>query len=124
MPHFMLVCIYSRHGFRYMFTDSDLSIHVCLLVRATWLHFTYSLGLLYDNPEPACLEFRAWIVVESSVEITATQRKCGGSAVDRPISFLPTPFDRLSKSSFTVREHLSAFVLCNSLVNHTLTPIR
>jgi len=54
--------------------------------------FYILVGLLYVTPGPTCLEFGAWIVVESSVEITVTQRKRGGSTVDRPSSFLPTLF--------------------------------
>ena len=42
---FITMCLYSWHSFWYMLlADSDLSIHACLPVHATWHYLTYSLG--------------------------------------------------------------------------------
>jgi len=38
----------------------DLSIHVCLLVHATWPHLSYSSGCFLTTPGPACPDAGVW----------------------------------------------------------------
>ena len=51
-----LVCLCSRHDFQYMLFDSDLSIHVCLSMYATWHSPHHSLG---SSDSLTCM-FRSW----------------------------------------------------------------
>jgi len=58
------MCLCLPHDFRYMiFFDSDLSIHMCLIVQVTSLHFTYSLGYFLKSPGPARPDPGAWTIV-------------------------------------------------------------
>jgi len=55
---FMFGCVCSRHGFVYMHFDSDLLIHVCLFMHATW-QSSHTCWVASDNPELVCPDFRA-----------------------------------------------------------------
>jgi len=65
-------CMYSQHDFQYMIFDSDLLIHVCLSMHATWHSSCHSLGNS-DSPGPACSDLGAWTVMDFLV-IRVAQR--------------------------------------------------
>jgi len=73
--------------FQYMLLDSDLPIHMCLSMHATWHSPYYSLGSS-DSPGPTCSDLGAWIMVDFLVIRVAQWISNWPS---RALSFLPPP---------------------------------
>ena len=120
---FTCLCVCSRHDLDTSFSESVSSIHVCLIVHATWLHFTYSLGCFLLTLRPACPDPRAW-----TVDFPATKQSCAAVAWWTSCGFfLLAPFWLALEISCCYSEHFPALVLsislCISLCNSYFAPL-
>jgi len=96
----MLTTQFSTYAFQF-----DLSIHMCLLVHATWPHFTYSLGSFLTTLDLHVQISELRVCGFSLLLIRVAQRK-RGLLVNRSELFLPAPPTRLQSFLVIAREIL------------------
>ena len=108
------MCLCSRHDFWYMlfwfgFIDTRVLACACHLTS-----FYILVELLSDNPWTCMSRLRSLNVMNPPVELLCATVAWWISGRSSIALFFQLPLDRLSRSIFTAREHLFAFVLCIS----------